>query len=419
MRRLIILAEGGLLAMVVLSGAAQASTLYIEENNINVVTSPDGRTFTATANIVAGTPISHGTIEDEGEGTLSPSPQPNCLETDQTAVASDADNPGSTIKAHIVGPVCSSGDPPTNHGSGSVTIIGGTGKYAGATGGGTLTYDGSNNTGVVQGTITFEAPAKPVNTSPPSISGDAVQGQTLSALPGTWSNNPASYKYQWERCGSQGENCEDIGDATTDNTYPLTGDDSGHAIRVQVSASNAAGEGDPVASELTPVVACGSRDRYGPALGWDQLDPVFQARLNDMYDTLDAEGACYKLNETYRTNEQQQDLYDRWHEIADYHQSENHKQLCAKLHAAGFAQCPTVWKNGIAQGGPGKPGSSPHEYGLAVDITVRFPPNDQPDVAKFQKAAHEARLCGPPDWDPVHVEMPYNNKKDPMVKCHV
>lgn len=141
--------------MAVLSGIAQASTFYEELGNVNVVASPDG-TLTVTSTVVAGTPISHGTTD--GQGFTFPSPLPGCFETDQTDVGYDADNPGSTITTHLVGPVCSSGNPPTVHGSGTFTITGGTGKYAGATGGGTVTYDGASSTTVLQGTIVLPLP---------------------------------------------------------------------------------------------------------------------------------------------------------------------------------------------------------------------------------------------------------------------
>ena len=80
----------------------------------------------------------------------------------------------------------------------------------------------------------------PSNLSPPTISGSAVQGHTLTETHGLWSNEPTSYTYQWEDCDSAGNNCSNIVGATG-QTYTLTATDVGHTTRVQETASNAGG----------------------------------------------------------------------------------------------------------------------------------------------------------------------------------
>lgn len=42
--------------------------------------------------------------------------------------------------------------------------------------------------------------AIPVSLSAPTVSGTPAVGQTLTADPGAWSNNPTGYSYQWQRC---------------------------------------------------------------------------------------------------------------------------------------------------------------------------------------------------------------------------
>jgi hypothetical protein len=80
-----------------------------------------------------------------------------------------------------------------------------------------------------------------VNTSPPTISGTAQQGQTLTAGPGTWSGTqPITYAYQWRQCTGTGTSCVDLNGATA-TTYVPGSADVGHAIRVFVTATNKAG----------------------------------------------------------------------------------------------------------------------------------------------------------------------------------
>ncbi len=93
----------------------------------------------------------------------------------------------------------------------------------------------------------------PMNVVAPAISGTTRVGQTLSASPGEWEGEqPISYAYQWQRCDSSGEECADVPEATG-LSYELTESDAGRAMRVVVTASNAAGSESAV-SEATSVV---------------------------------------------------------------------------------------------------------------------------------------------------------------------
>jgi len=77
-------------------------------------------------------------------------------------------------------------------------------------------------------------PNVPRNTSIPFISGIPTEIETLTALPGTWSNSPTSYSYQWRRGNSN------ISGATL-STYKLVAADIGQAISVAVTATNSIG----------------------------------------------------------------------------------------------------------------------------------------------------------------------------------
>ena len=100
--------------------------------------------------------------------------------------------------------------------------------------------------------------AAPVNTASPTISGTAKVGSTLTANDGTWSNSPASFAYQWQRCASDGTSCGDITGASSKTYVPVTGD-VGHALRVVVTATNSDGHSAATSGATDPVDS-----QYGP-----------------------------------------------------------------------------------------------------------------------------------------------------------
>jgi hypothetical protein len=105
-------------------------------------------------------------------------------------------------------------------------------------------------------TPTIEA-LKPSNTSAPTVSGSAEEGQTLTASTGSWEGTPTiSYAYQWQDCDSLGEDCMDISGATA-SSYTLQAGDVGSMVRVVVTASNAGGSAS-ASSEASAVVTSNS-----------------------------------------------------------------------------------------------------------------------------------------------------------------
>jgi Concanavalin A-like lectin/glucanases superfamily len=95
----------------------------------------------------------------------------------------------------------------------------------------------------------------PANTTAPSISGEARDGQDLSAASGEWSGTPPiSFVYRWQRCGSDGTGCSDISGAT-EATYAVNHEDVGHTLRVEVTASNAGGSASETSAASLPVAA--------------------------------------------------------------------------------------------------------------------------------------------------------------------
>jgi hypothetical protein len=92
----------------------------------------------------------------------------------------------------------------------------------------------------------------PVGTSPPTVTGNALQGQTVTATTGTWTAADATFTYQWQRCDAAGANCVPVAGATA-STYAVTPADVGATLNVVVTAANRFGA--PAAtSAVTPVV---------------------------------------------------------------------------------------------------------------------------------------------------------------------
>jgi hypothetical protein len=93
----------------------------------------------------------------------------------------------------------------------------------------------------------------PQNIALPSVSGTAAVGEPLTANPGRWTGNPASYAYRWQRCGGSGSPCAQISGATG-RTYRVADADVGATLRVAVSAKGMV-ISDAATSPPTGVVA--------------------------------------------------------------------------------------------------------------------------------------------------------------------
>jgi hypothetical protein len=96
----------------------------------------------------------------------------------------------------------------------------------------------SAQTGTVQSPPGGGGGSSPSNTSLPTVSGNTLEGDTLTATSGTWSNSPTSYGYQWQDC--IGPACSNITGATSSN-YTVQSSDLGHSLAVVVTAGNTSG----------------------------------------------------------------------------------------------------------------------------------------------------------------------------------
>jgi hypothetical protein len=95
--------------------------------------------------------------------------------------------------------------------------------------------------------------ARPTNLTKPTISGTASIGSRLQANRGDWSGNqPITFSYAWLRCNASGGDCSEIQGAT-DTDYVVRDADSGHTIRVRVTARNDRGTTSEISNPTAAV----------------------------------------------------------------------------------------------------------------------------------------------------------------------
>jgi hypothetical protein len=117
----------------------------------------------------------------------------------------------------------------------------------------TASNAGGAGSGAESAATAVVVPPVPVDSTVPTVTGTAQQGQTLTEHHGEWTNSPTGYSYQWLRCNAAGGECAAIGGATN-QTYSPVAEDVGHELRVSETASNAGGAGSATESAATAVV---------------------------------------------------------------------------------------------------------------------------------------------------------------------
>jgi hypothetical protein len=91
----------------------------------------------------------------------------------------------------------------------------------------------------------------PSASAPPAIVGTPVEGLTLTAASGTWSDAAAAFSVAWQRCDTAGR-CATVASGTS---FVPQADDVGSALRIAVTATNAAGSGTGYSTLTAPVAA--------------------------------------------------------------------------------------------------------------------------------------------------------------------
>ena len=118
---------------------------------------------------------------------------------------------------------------------------------------------------VAAATAVAEKPIeKPVNTSPPTISGKAQEGITLKAKEGKWTGGSIAYSFQWQRCEPELE-CTNIPLATT-SEYTARYVDIGSTLRVLITASNSAGSTEAFTERTAAVVGVAPKNTELPVI---------------------------------------------------------------------------------------------------------------------------------------------------------
>jgi hypothetical protein len=103
--------------------------------------------------------------------------------------------------------------------------------------------------------VTAATRAAPTNTSPPTITGTAQEGNKLVGHRGTWTGSPTDYNDFWMRCDKDGGSCANIRGANSISGYVLKSVDVGNTIRLKVQARNADGRTTEVSTPTAVVSA--------------------------------------------------------------------------------------------------------------------------------------------------------------------
>jgi RHS repeat-associated protein len=134
----------------------------------------------------------------------------------------------------------------------------------------------------------------PANTVAPSISvSQPIVGHSIQGYPGTWSNSPLRYGYQWLRCNVSGGECAVIGGAINSAYTPVTAD-VGHTLVLRVTAAN--GGGSTVASSLATAVCLSSGSEGSPSKGLETALPQSATSTAEYGVPVSGAGAPYAMS---------------------------------------------------------------------------------------------------------------------------
>lgn len=101
----------------------------------------------------------------------------------------------------------------------------------------------------------YSTPGAPTNTTPPSITGSAITGSTLSRIAGTWTGSPDTITYQWQIEDAVGAGTYSDISGETGASYAIRDTDVGKNVKVRETATNAGGSASATSGAYGPVVS--------------------------------------------------------------------------------------------------------------------------------------------------------------------
>lgn len=131
----------------------------------------------------------------------------------------------------------------------------------------TARNDQGSRSAISAQTIVVKSNAAPLtNTARPTITGDARVGQGLTASEGSWTGNPTSFAFQWQRCDVDSLTCANVIGATG-RAYGVRIADLGFRLRVAVTARTGGRSGTATSNATATVVPTAPITNRRPTLG--------------------------------------------------------------------------------------------------------------------------------------------------------
>jgi hypothetical protein len=118
-----------------------------------------------------------------------------------------------------------------------------------------VTASNSDGKATARANATSQVPGNakaPVESAPPTVSGNAVVAEQLTATRGAWQGTqPINYTIHWQACNADITSC--TGNGATGTTYTVAKSDVGKRLRVKIVATNSAGSSSGL-SDTTAIV---------------------------------------------------------------------------------------------------------------------------------------------------------------------